>query len=241
MGCVQPGDRPTALVATMLSPALAAEEAKALAWYAAAAKSVGDPLLVTETNSACGGGIPGLSDAYASALWAIDYALTGAEQGIQGMYFHTGSLTSACTGYVVLCQTGTISYRAQPIYYGLLLTHLLGTGQFLPAKVSVPPKSGGNIAAFALRAPGGGLRLLLENLGKVQADTTLHVRHFSGSAAVVAMTGPDPLATSGVRIQGASVAADGTFRPGPPDTVRCGPTGCPVTLTPYSAVLVTLG
>jgi hypothetical protein len=240
MGCASPSDRPAALVTTMLSPGLAASEAKALAWYVETAKGAGEPLLITETNSACGGGIRGLSDAYASALWAIDYALTGAELGVAGMYFHTGSLDSYCIGYAVLCPVGSDRYRPQPIYYGLLFAHLLGTGRFLPVKVSMPAKSGGNVAAFALKAPGGGLRLMLENLSKKQADTTLRVGRYSGSAAVLTLTGPDPLATSGVQIQGASVAADDSFRPGSPDTVRCTSAGCPVTLPPYSAALVTL-
>ena len=244
MGCANSAGRPAALVTTFLSPSLAAKEAGTLDWYVATAKSAGMPLLVTETNSACGGGIQGLSDAYASALWAIDYLLIGAEHGVSGMYFHTGSLDSYCTGYAVLCQTRANSYHAQPDYYGLLFAHLLGTGQFLPVKVSMSAKSsasGGDIAAFALKSPGGGLRLMVENLSKDQADTTLRVGSYSGTAAVLRLTGPDPLATSGVQIQGASVAADGTFRPGSPDTVQCAPQGCPVTLPPYSAALITLG
>lgn len=244
MGCARPGDRPAALVTAMLSPGLAAAEAKGLAWYVAAAKSAGEALLITETNSACGGGVRGLSDAYASALWAVDYALTGAENGVAGMYFQTGPLDSYCAGYAVLCATGANSYRAQPIYYGLLFVHLLGAGQFLPTKISMSAessKAGGNIAAFALKPPRGGLRLMVENLSKDQADTTLRVGHYAGSATVLSLTGPDPLATSGVRIQGTSVAANGSFRPGSPHAVQCMPQGCPVTLPPYSAALVTLG
>jgi hypothetical protein len=239
MGCTNSGDRPAALVTTLLSPGLAAKEAATLNWYVAAAKTAGVPLLITETNSACGGGIPGLSDAYASALWAVDYSLTGAEQGVRGMYFHTGGLDSSCAGYAVLCQTGTNSYRAQPIYYGLLFAHLLGTGQFLPVKVSMSSRAG-NLAAFALRSPTGGLRLMVENLSGDQADAMLHAGDESGSATVLSLTGPGPLATSGVQIQGASVAANGTFNPGTPNTVQGSPQGCPVTLAPYSAALITI-
>ena len=239
MGCATPGDRPAALVTTLLSPGLADTEVKTLAWYVAAAKAAGKPLLITETNSACNGGIPGLSDAYASALWAIDYLLTGAENGVRGMYFHTGPLNSSCDGYVVLCQAGPNSYRAQPVYYGLLFTHLLGTGQFLPVKTSVSTRSG-NVAAFAIKPPGGGLRLMLENLGRNQLDATLHLGDNPGSVTVLRLTGPDPLATSGVQIQGASVAANGNFAPGSPDIVHCVPRGCSVTLAPYSAALITV-
>ena len=241
MGCAAAGDDPAALVSTLLSPGLAGREARALGRYVAAAKSAGKPLLITETNSACGGGVPGLSDAYASALWAIDYLLTGAEQGAQGMYFHTGALGTHCDGYTVLCQTGTNSYSAQPIYYGLLFTHLLGTGRFLPVKVSLPPHSGGNVAAFALKPSGGGLRLMLENLSGKQLDATLRLGDDSGYATVLRLTGPGPLATSGVHIQGASVTANGDFDLGSPDIVHCLPRSCSVTLAPYSAALITVG
>ena len=240
MGCRAAGDRPAALVTDMLSPGLAATEATTLAWYVATAKSVGKQLLITETNSACGGGIPGLSDSYASALWAIDYLLTGAEQGVRGMYFHTGALDSGCAGYVVLCATGPDSYRAQPIYYGLLFAHLLGTGQFLPAKVSTPSGKG-NVAAFALKSPGGGLRLMLENLSPDNLDATLRLGSYSGSASVLRLTGPGPLATSGVQIQGSTVAANGRFAPGSPENAHCGRGNCFVTLAPYSAALITAG
>ncbi len=241
MGCATPGDNPAALVSTLLSPGLAGREAKSLGLYVAAAKSAGKPLLITETNSACGGGVPGLSDAYASALWAIDYLLTGAEQGAQGMYFHTGALDAHCDGYSVLCQTGTHSYSAQPIYYGLLFTHMLGTGRFLPVKVSLPPQSGGNVAAFALKPSGGGLRLMLENLSGKRLDATLRLGGDSGYATVLRLTGPGPLATSGVQIQGASVTANGDFDPGSSDVVHCAPQSCSITLAPYSAAQITVG
>jgi len=182
----------------------------------------------------------------ASKRWVIvatgcQALLTGAENGVQGMYFHTGTLNASCTGYAVLCQTGTNSYSAQPIYYGLLFTHLLGTGRFLPVTTSTAAKTGGNIAAFALKTSSGGLRVMLENLSPERLNATLRDGKHAGSATVLSLTGPAPLATSGVHIQDAAVGADGHFSSGPPDTLRCTPAGCSVTLAPYSAAVVTLG
>jgi hypothetical protein len=37
------------------------------------------------------------------------------------------------------------------------------------------------------------------------------------------------------------VAANGSFTAGPPDTVHCTKGSCPVTIAPYTAVLVTIG
>lgn len=241
MGCATPGDRPAALVSTLLSPGLASSEARGLRWYVAAAKAAGERLLITETNSACGGGIPGLSDAYASALWVIAYMLIGAEQGVYGMYFHSGGLDSYCAGYTVLCQSGTSSYRAQPIYYGLVLTHLLGTGHFLPVKVSTSPPNGGNVAAFAIKPQSGGPRLMLENLSGRQLDATINSGVNSSSVTVLSLTGPGPLSTSGVQIQGMSVAPDGNLSPGHPGVIGCAPRSCSITLAPYSADVIAMG
>lgn len=240
LGCAEPGGKPAALVASLLSRGLAGKEAATIAKYAAAAAAARVPLVISETNSACDGGVSGLSNAYASALWVIDYLLTGAQRGVHGMNFH-GGLNPLCSGYTVLCRVGTHDYRPQPIYYGMLFTHLLGTGGFLPLKVTAPAKAG-NIAAFALKpSHGGGLRLMVENLSKDQAVTTLRVGGYRGAATVLRLTGPSPLATSGVAIQGATAAGNGTITPGRPGAVTCTSGGCPVTIGGYSAVLVTLG
>lgn len=232
-----------AQVSYMLSPGLAAREATTLTVDVADARAGHVPLIMTETNTACYGGIAGLSNSYAAALWAIDYLLTGAEHGVHAMNFHGGlnSMTH-CTGYTVFCQTGTRYYfRPQPIYYGMLFAHLLGTGKFLPVKISSSSRAE-NLAAFALRpSHGGGLRLMVENLGKDWATATLRVGAYRGAATVLRLSGSSPLATSGAQIQGVSVAADGSYATGRPATVLCTSHGCPLTLAPYSAALVRLG
>jgi hypothetical protein len=122
----------------------------------------------------------------------------------------------------------------------MLLTHLFGTGRFLPVKV-VTSSGVGNVAAFALKPnDGGSVRLIVENLSKQQADAALDVDDVSGSATVLTMTGPSLLATSDVQIQGASVEANGTFHPGHPDAIPCSAHTCALTLAPYSAALVTV-
>lgn len=239
LGCAAPGEKPATAAGALLSPALTAKEAATFSVAVAAAKAARVPLVISETNSACGGGVPGLSDSYASALWVIDYMLTGAAHGVHSMNFH-GGLDGSCKGYTVLCQVGTSdAYSAQPIYYGMLLTHLLGTGRFLPVRVAKSSRAG-NVAAFAVKpTDGGGVRLIVENLSKDQANATLRVGNASGSATVLTLTGPSLLATSGVQVQGASVAANGTFQPGQPQTIQCGAHTCALTLAPYSAALVT--
>ena len=240
LGCDTAGKSNAQLASILLSPAQAAEEATAFTQAEAGAEIADAPLRITETNSACHGGFHGLSNSYASALWVIDYLLTGAEHGVSGMNFH-GALNNHCLGYTPLCQVGTNEYAAQPVYYGMLFTRLLGAGQLLPVTVATS-SSAGNVAAFALKpASGGGLRLIVENLSNTTTDATLLVGGDASTASVLHLTAPSLLATSGVKIQGASVAANGTLDPGPPTTVGCSPGNCPITLGPYTAALVTIG
>jgi hypothetical protein len=166
----------------------------------------------------------------------VQYLLNAAEHGIAGMNFH-GGLTPGCQYFTPLCMTGPNEYAPMPIYYGMLFTHLLGDGQLLPATATADSPAL-NLAAFALRPYEGGLRVLVENLGPDRAATS--VRAGGTSATALTMTAPSLLATSGVRIQGAEVAANGTFTPGPPTPVACPAGTCRLTIQPYSAVLLTL-
>jgi hypothetical protein len=237
MGCGLGGRTPATFAAAMLSAGQAAKEATFFATAAKAAAIARAPLRISETNTACNGGAPGVSNTYASALWAVDYLFTGLEHGVSGFNFH-GGLGGDCWGYTPLCQVGWNEYAAQPIYYGLLLARLLGTGKLLPDSVATP-SAADHVTAFALRPPyGDGSRLIVEDLTDAPADVTLQVGRDPSKAAVWHLTGPSLLATDGVRIQGAAVRGNGTFTPGRPATVRCSGGRCRLTLAPYSAAVV---
>ena len=54
------------------------------------AQEVGKPFMMFETNSASCGGFPGISDAFAAALWGLDYGLMMAYSNFTGALFHVG-------------------------------------------------------------------------------------------------------------------------------------------------------
>jgi hypothetical protein len=153
------------------------------------------------------------------------------------MNLSTG-FSASCATYTVLCLNGDNRYDAQPVYYGLLLTRMLGTGRLVPVSISQPPRQ--HITAFALRGDGGGLRLMVENMSRAAATVRLDVGSYRGAATAARLRAPALLATSGVTIQGSRVAADGTFSPGRRDTLRCAAAGCPLPMPGYSAALVTV-
>jgi hypothetical protein len=226
---------PSGTAAKLLSRGTAAAEAGVMSRAAAAARTAGVPLQIAETNTAACSGITGISNTFVSALWAVDYLLTGAEHGAAGMNFH-GSLTATCQSYTPLCLTGTNHYAAEPVYYGLLFTHLLGTGRMLHVTVS----SGGNIAAHAVMLAGRRLRVVIENLSGTTATISLRAGTVTGSAAVIRMTSPSLAATGGIRIQGKAVRPNGVFIAGAASHTACHAGTCQVRVPAYSAVIVTL-
>jgi hypothetical protein len=220
----------------LLSRATAAAEIRVISAAAAAARTAGAPLRISETNSASCGGIPGVSDTFASALWAVDYLLTAAEHGASGLNFHD-STTSHCNAYSPLCRTRTSRYAVRPLYYGLLFAHLLGTGRLLP----VTTGSAANLAAHAIRTPDGKVRVVVENLASAAVSVALHAGSVSGRATIVRLTAPSPAATSQIRIQGVAIGPSGALGPGaPPGQVACRSGTCELSLAPYSAAIVTL-
>jgi hypothetical protein len=228
--------------ATLLSPAMAAHEVANFAWLVSYARVARARPIMSETNSICGGGLPGVSNSYAAALWAVDYMLGGAKDGVDGLNFHD-AFTDGCAAYSPLCPMPgrPDEFTAEPLYYGMLFTHLLGSGSLLPVTVQTDPK-GGNVTAFALRpATGAGVRLIVENLTSAITTVRLTPGGAANSATAVFLAAAGGLtATSGVEIQGATVSTNGTINPGPPTSITCSSGNCPLTLPPYTAALVTI-
>ena len=54
------------------------------------AQEINKPFMMFETNSASCGGFAGISDAFAAALWGLDYGLMMAYSNFTGALFHVG-------------------------------------------------------------------------------------------------------------------------------------------------------
>src|ERR1700694_3840811 len=76
-------------VGDLLSTASSTGLANEVAGYAATAHSHHIPLRIDEMNSVTCGGQHGLSDTYASALWAVDALYEMARVGVDGVNIHT--------------------------------------------------------------------------------------------------------------------------------------------------------
>jgi DUF971 family protein len=95
------------------------------------ADSSGIPFRMSECNSWDDGGKKGVSNAFASALWALDYMYKLADDGCAGVNFH-GGLNG---WYTVFSKYGNI-YRARPIAYGILAFQIGSKGKFISSSVT---------------------------------------------------------------------------------------------------------
>lgn len=84
-----------------------------------AARAAGIPIYLGETNSIACGGQYGLSDAFASALWIVDWMAGMALQGWNGFNLHGGSGGNAYTPVSFHNQADSTPY-IHPLYVGLL-------------------------------------------------------------------------------------------------------------------------
>ncbi|KAI0791079.1 glycoside hydrolase family 79 protein [Abortiporus biennis] len=94
------------------------------------AQQAGKPFLMFETNTASCGGFPGVSDAFGSALWAVDYGLQMAYSNFSGALLHVGGTDTSYNPFtppptnLSLVEQWTVG----PIFYSsLIVAEALGT------------------------------------------------------------------------------------------------------------------
>ncbi len=207
------GYRPT--VSELLSPNVRRAESDMLGKALAVARAHGLALRMDETNDVSCEGEPGVSDTFASALWALDYAARAAGAGVAGLNFH--DLLDKTDAYSALfaptpATLGAGALQAAPEWYALLAARALVGGRPLPAAVA--GAAPGELSVSAVRSPAGSVRLVLVDYGLPGSPplaVRLRVPRGLGGGSVLRLTAPSPTATSGVLLGGRAVAPDGTF------------------------------
>jgi hypothetical protein len=205
------------------------------------AKGINVPYRISECNSYYNGGADGVSDAYCSSLWIVDFLFDCALNGSVGANLHGGGDSD---GYTPIADSGGAVVEARPEYYGILLFTLAGQGTLYTTSLSGIGSL--NITAYAVKTASGALNLIVVNKDSAQnLQLTVQLPQTPSSATLLEMTqltagasGPSLSATSGVTIQGASVDANGSFTPGAAYILS--PSGTELTCyVPYlSAVLI---
>jgi hypothetical protein len=237
------GEHPT--ISELLSPHVRRKESEMLVRMVSLARTLRTPLRMDETNDISCEGEPGVSNTFASALWALDYTARAMSAGTVGVNFH--DLIAEPDSYSALAAHGADALaagelQAAPKWYALLAAHTLVGGRPLPATVTgLAP---GELTASAVRAPDGKLRLVLVNYdppGETPLAVRLRVPGSLAGGSVLRLTGPSPAATTGTRLGGREVAADGVWStPGALPAVYGHAGSLAVQLAPDSAAVVTL-
>ena len=174
------------------------------------------PTRLTELNTANFGGKVGVSDVFASALWALDHIFLAAEAGLAGVHIYAGCYFDSCQHIYspfTIASDGTLA--ARPLLYGMLAFQDAGKGQVV--NLTTTNSRQWNFSAHgAVTAADGTVRLAFVNDDTVAVPVrvvvpsamTVTVRRLVTSATI------SPLSDStNVTYAGAKVTTAGAFAP----------------------------
>lgn len=162
----------------------------------------GTPYRMDEGNSCFGGGRKGVSDAYASALWAADFALRAACEGFAGVNFHGGGV-----GVYTPIETSAVAPAApRPVYHGLEFAQMFAGSAIARCVLDTST----NLTAYQADQ-GGKITLAFLNKGSTRVTIELpesfmrqvHIRRFD-------LRGPSLSAKTGVEF-GPALHAPGSL------------------------------
>lgn len=214
-------ERATAAMAASLGPALKA------------AHRAGLPFRVTELNSVTCGGRPGVSNTFATALWAPDALFELLREGVNGVNLHARA--DAINAPFPLTASGV---TARPLLYGLIMfARTLGSD---PRLVPLQLRSGGSLhlKAWAVRTGGDGLHVLLINKGRRPVQVLLRLPA-SGQATIERLLAPSARSCCGVTLDGQRLGPDGSWLGAPAgQTVTPTKRGYVLTVPRLSAALL---
>ncbi len=193
------------------------------------------PLWLTEINSVTCGGTRGVSNTFATALWAPDALLELVRAGVESASVHVRH--NAINMAFSLTASGLV---AHPLLYGMVLfARTVGPGaQLVPTRLTAPASQ--HLKAWVVRVRGNLLHVLLIDKGRRPVVVRMGLP-VTGSGTVQRLVAPSVRSTSRVTLNGqwldASARWQGTRST---ESIAPGPQGYVVTVPGYSAALVTL-
>jgi len=196
-----------------------------------------------ETNNFYNGGCPGASNAFASALWGLDYMYWWATHQAAGINFHTGDHVSGATTSYALFQTSSSGYHVHPLGYGVKAFDLGGHGRIVPVTVGNP--DGVNLTAYGVLAADNSLFVTIINKTHESGAATANViiqpggSYASGEVWLLQAPNNDVSVTDGETLGGAPIGDDASWT-GTPTALTSSGGGFLLTLSPATAAVVKL-
>ncbi len=168
--------------------------------WVAAADEYKLPVDITEINSITNGGIRGVSDTFASALWVSNILFQSATLGIHQIDFQ--EVPDAA--YAVINSQGT----PQAMYNGLLFFHLAtSSSTFLPSLIN----SAANISSYAFRGSDNTLRVVIINKTSQPSKISLVLGASYHTMTTLQMQAASLTSTSGITIGNTTLDSSGSW------------------------------
>ena len=186
-----PATNPNVNIPNLLKPATMARVQKDADTANGAAKRMGVGVRMTEGNTCYRGGKPGVSDVFAAALWAADYALLLARNGYSGVNLHGGTGKSVANsvggflpGDVMLKEQGKTPeeiathphpfytpigtfgdrYTLEPVAVGLKFAGSFAGATFVEGDLTASLQAAGvNATAYAVKLTNGTTSVIILN------------------------------------------------------------------------------
>lgn len=180
----------------------------------AVSRSSGVPFRINEINSFYGGGKPGVSDTFASALWVLDYMFQIANSGGDGVNMETDiNQLGFISHYSPIIHDANGRCHTRPEYYGMLAFALAGRGDLL--KLTLDTQDEINFCAYATKDDRGSLWLTMVNKDlSADAEVTIALPANCARAEVFRLEAPAVTSTNQVRLAGTEVSSKGKWTPG---------------------------
>jgi hypothetical protein len=214
-----PATNPEVNIPNLLSAAAMAKDQKTADRATAAADKMRVRVRMTEGNTCYRGGKPGVSDVFAAALWAADYALLLASNNYSGINLHGGtgnsvanSVGGSLPGDTLLKEQGATpeqiathphpfytpiatfgnEYTMEPVAYGLKFAGSLSGGSFFKSDLSAELLAAGvDASAYAARLPGGHTSVIVLNKdAALDLELTLDFGAASGKVEMETLHAP---------------------------------------------------
>jgi len=231
--CANRASRSHPTIARLLGDRASAGLADSLREAVAVAHRAGLPFRLTELNSVTCGGRSGVSDSFATALWAPDALFELVRAGVDGVNVHVRE--NAINAAFTLTRRGLL---ARPLLYGLILfVRSLGTDAQL-VNLHLHAERTLGLKVWVVRVASGMLHVLLIDKGNRSISVELRLPTI-GAATVDRLQAPSVRSLSGITLDGRRLGSDGRWRgPAADETIRPNRRGYELTLPRMSAALL---
>ncbi len=192
--CSHPGLPPYPTVHKLLSEAATAGMARTVVPALALGRRAGLPVRLTELNSVTCGGTLGVSNTFATALWAPDALFELVRAGVTGVNLHVRVFSINAPFFFT-----RRGLRTRPLLYGMILfKRMLGPNSLLvPVRLRSPRAL--HLKVWAVREGSNTLNVLLINKGDKSATVNLNLPA-TGPASVQRLLAPSASSVSHVTL-----------------------------------------